>query len=74
MAGGWVCAPASDEGGDQCRDEAQGGSALGRDPSVRSPALLPHPGGARRVRGGAARAPALLLLVFLPPLPTIGCL
>lgn len=74
MAGGWVCAPASDEGGDQCRDEAQGGSAPGRDPSVRSPALLPHPGGARRVRGGAARAPALLLLVFLPPLPTIGCL
>lgn len=71
-AGGWVCAPASDEGGDQRRDEAQGGSALGRDPSVPSPALLPHPGGARRVRGGAARAPALLLLAFLPPLPTIG--
>lgn len=71
-AGGWVCAPASDEGGDQSGDEAQGGSAPGRDPSVPSPALLPHPGGARRVRGGAARTPALRLLAFLPPLPTIG--
>lgn len=70
--GGWVCAPASNEGGDQLRDETQGGSASGRDPSVLSPALLPHPGGARRVRGGAAWAPALLLLAFLPPLPTIG--
>lgn len=70
-AGGWVCAPASDEGGDQRRDEAQGGSAPGRDPSVPSPALLPHPG----ARGGFGEArpgvgppsPA-----FPPPLPTIG--
>lgn len=62
-AGGWVCAPASDEGGDQRGDEAQGGSAPGRDPSVPSPALLPHPGGARRV--GEAR-PGLQPSSFWP--------
>lgn len=55
-AGGWVCAPVSDEGGDQHRDEAQGGSAPGRDPSVPSPALLPHPG-ARGGFGGARPGP-----------------
>lgn len=69
-AGGWVCAPASDEGGDRRRDEAQGGSAAGRDPLCPVPCAPPPPGGARRVRGDAARA--LLLLAFPPPLPTIG--
>lgn len=71
-AGGWVCSPASDEGGDRRRDEALGGSAAGRDPLCPVPCAPPPLGGARRVWGGAARARALLLLAFPPPLPTIG--
>lgn len=51
-AGGWVCAPASDEGGDQRRDEAKAGLLRGGTPLSGLLRSSPTPG----ARGGFREA------------------